>query len=256
MDGGFGAGPRISLIVPAFNERELLPRLLDSVETARLRFRGGAGAVEVIVADNDSTDDTAGVAARRGCRVVTIGERRIACVRNAGAAAAGGEVLCFVDADGQIHPESFNVVSDALSDPGIIGGASGVRLERWSLGIGVTYALFMPWVWLLRMDTGLVFVRSADFEAVGGYDERRTVGEDVHLLFALRRLGRRRGQRLVRLTAIKGVASMRKFDEHGDWHVLTDLLRLLPTVLGPPGRSHVMVEKYWYGDQRRPGRGE
>ena len=48
------ADPLISLIIPAWNEAELLPRLLQSVEVARARFDGGSGRVEVIVADNGS----------------------------------------------------------------------------------------------------------------------------------------------------------------------------------------------------------
>ena len=49
---------RISLVIPAYNEAELLPRLLDTVDTARQCYRHGATAVEVIVADNGSTDRT------------------------------------------------------------------------------------------------------------------------------------------------------------------------------------------------------
>jgi glycosyltransferase involved in cell wall biosynthesis len=246
------ASPRFSLVIPAYNERELLPRLLDTVEIARRRYRHGAAEVEVIVADNGSTDDTATIAAETGARVVTVEKRRIGSVRNGGAAVARGEILCFVDADGQIHPESFNAIETTLGKGGVVAGASGVRMERLSAGIAVTYWLLMPWVWMLRMDTGLVFCRRRDFESFGGYDERRLVGEDVKLLLDLRRVGRDRGERLIRLTTIKGVASTRKFDEHGDWYYLTDLWKLLPLLWTPDG-SHRFVEKYWYGNQRQSG---
>jgi hypothetical protein len=59
--------PRYSLIIPAYNEERLLPRLLDSLDIARASY-GDRGAVEVIVADNGSTDRTAEIAADRGCR--------------------------------------------------------------------------------------------------------------------------------------------------------------------------------------------
>ena len=90
---------RHSLIIPAYNEEAYLPRLLDTVDRAREAWRAGPAAVEVIVADNASTDGTARVAAARGCRVVPVARRGIAVARNAGARAATGEVLSFVDAD-------------------------------------------------------------------------------------------------------------------------------------------------------------
>jgi len=242
--------PLISLVIPAHNEEVLLPRLLDSVDIARERFRYGRDAVELIVADNASTDRTAGVAASRGCTVVHVAERRIAAARNGGAGAARGEVLCFVDADARIHPGTFNAVDRALADGRWVAGATGVRLERWSLGIAVTYAIMIPWVWLLRMDTGVVFCRGADFKAVGGYDERRLFGEDVQLLWDLRRLGRNRGQRLVRLRGVKTLNSMRKFDRWGEWHYLTQMFRLVPMMLRRPDAVTDFARRYWYGNDR------
>ena len=190
---------RSSLVIPAHNEERFLPRLLDSVDVARERWRQGPAAIEVIVADNLSTDCTAAIAEKRGCRVVRVEERRIASVRNGGAAVAEGEVLCFVDADSEIHPDTFNAIEDSLATGRMVAGATGVRMERWSLGIAVTWALFMPMVWLTRMDTGVVFCRKEDFVAIDGYDERRFFAEDVQFLWDLRRVGRKRKQRVTRI---------------------------------------------------------
>lgn len=82
--------PRFSLVIPAFNEARYLPRLLDSVDQARHAYRGGPAEVEVIVADNMSTDDTAAIAAARGCKVTSVTKRVIGAVRNGGAAVATG----------------------------------------------------------------------------------------------------------------------------------------------------------------------
>ncbi len=241
---------KISLIIPAYNESKLLPRLLDTVEVARTRFAGGREAVEVIVADNASTDGTGEVAAARGCVVLPVAQRLIAAARNGGARIAQGEILCFVDADMQIHPETFNAIAATLDRTDIVAGATGVRLERLSLGLALTYAVIVPLVILTRMDTGVVFCRRADFAAVGGYDERRELAEDVAFLWALRRLGRSRGQRLIRLTEAKAVASVRKFDQHGDWHYFTKVMPLsVPALLWPSVRTK-LAKRYWYGDDR------
>ncbi len=246
-----GPTPRFSLIVPAHNEQSYLGRLLESVDIARSRCRFGAAAVEVVVADDGSTDATAAIAEQCGCRVVRLAERRIASARNAGAAAATGDIFSFVDADMRVHPETFNAIDDLLAGGRIVAGATGVTLERWSLGLAVTYAVVVPWVWLLRMDTGVVFCRAADFRAVGGFDERRSFGEDVQFLIDLRRLGRRRGQRLARARRVKAIASTRKFDRYGDWHYFPLLLRLLGPMLRSPATRSALVEDYWYHDPER-----
>ena len=243
---------RFSLVIPAHNEERYLPRLLDSVDVAREQWRQGPAATEVIVADNVSTDRTAEIARERGCRVVQVPERRIASVRNGGAAVAGGEILCFIDADSEIHPDTFNAIEDSLATRRVVAGATGVRMERWSLGIAVTWAIFMPMVWLTRMDTGVVFCRREDFVAIGGYDERRFFAEDVQLLWDFRRVGRKRKQRLGRLRNVKALGSTRKFDLHGDWHYLSDLFGLVPTMLWSPRASNDFANKYWYGEQRSP----
>ncbi len=100
--------PRFSLVIPAYNEEQYLPRLLDSIDIARDRYRQGRDAIEVIVANNASTDRTAEIATARGCSVVFVEKRAIAAARNGGARFARGEILAFIDADSAIHPETFN----------------------------------------------------------------------------------------------------------------------------------------------------
>jgi glycosyltransferase involved in cell wall biosynthesis len=236
--------PRLSLVIPAYNEAQFLPRLLDSVEEARRRFRDGAGAVEVIVADNASTDPTSSIAGERGCHLVQVPRRAIAAARNGGARAARGEILAFVDADSEIHPQTFNEIDRALNGGRAVAGATGVRLERLSLGIAATYGVMVLMVWATGMDTGVVFCRRADFEAIGGYDERLLFGEDVCLLLALRRLGRSQGQRLVRLRSVKALGSTRKFDELGDWHYFGLLGRAVLWLFNR--RFDTFVRSYWY----------
>jgi glycosyltransferase involved in cell wall biosynthesis len=241
--------PQISLVIPAYNEAKFLPRLLDSIDAARDRFSGGRDGIEVIVADNASTDDTAAIARARGCKVATVTMRRIGAARNGGAALATAPILCFCDADMRIHPESFNAIIAAIAEPEVLGGATGVTLDRWSAGIALTFAMLLPLVWTTGMDTGVVFMRREDFQRLGGYSEERHFAEDVDFLFKLIRLGRPRGQRLRRLRRVKAIASTRKFDRYGDWHYFWMMPMLAFGTLSARFSGSRKARAYWYEDR-------
>lgn len=242
--------PRFSLIVPAHNEAAYLPRLLDSVERARDAFPGGREAIEVVVADNGSTDATAAVALARGCRVARVERRAIAAARNGGAALATGEILCFTDADGRIHPHTFDAIARAVDSGRYVAGSTGLTMERWSPGLVATFAVFLPLAWVAGMDSGVVFCRRADFDAVGGYDESRLYAEDVLFLWMLRRHGRATGRRLVRLRGVRAIGSARKFDRHGDWHYFTRMPALAWRMLFRRSAATEWALRYWYRPER------
>lgn len=241
---------RFSVIIPAYNEEQYLPRLLDSIEVARSNYSGGREAIEVIVADNDSTDRTAEVAAAHGARVVTVKKRRIAAARNGGGRAARAEIVCFIDGDSAVHPQTFDVIDKTMNTGRYVGGATGIRLERMSLGLLASYCMCMPLVALVGIDTGVVFCRREDFNAVGGYDEDRLYAEDVLFPLALRRLGRERGQRLTRLPQVKALGCTRKFDQFGDWHYFWMMGHALKSWVTGNWNDEKLAERYWYNSGR------
>ena len=99
---------RISVILPAKNEAEGLQRTLPVL---RARFP----EAEVIVVDDGSTDATAGVAAGHGARVLSspYSMGNGAAIKR-GARAANGDILVFMDADGQHDPGLIQQLLDKL----------------------------------------------------------------------------------------------------------------------------------------------
>jgi glycosyltransferase involved in cell wall biosynthesis len=99
---------RISVILPAKNEAEGLQRTLPVL---RARFP----EAEVIVVDDGSTDATAAVAAGHGVRVLSspYSMGNGAAIKR-GARAANGDILVFMDADGQHDPGLIQQLLDQL----------------------------------------------------------------------------------------------------------------------------------------------
>jgi glycosyltransferase involved in cell wall biosynthesis len=88
---------KLSVVVPAFNEEKLLAATLRHIRAGLHGFDQNGWATELVVCDNNSTDRTARVARSAGARVVFEPVNQISRARNAGAAAAVGDWLLFVD---------------------------------------------------------------------------------------------------------------------------------------------------------------
>lgn len=88
---------KLSIVIPALNERVNLPRVLGTIPYSGLASLGWD--LEVIVVDNASTDGTGEVAAALGARVVLQPVRGYGHAYHAGFAAATGDLIATGDAD-------------------------------------------------------------------------------------------------------------------------------------------------------------
>ena len=103
---------RYTLVIPAYNEAALLPSTLASVRQA---MQACSHAGELVVVDNNSSDDTAEVARAGGARVVFEAHNQISRARNAGAQASESEALVFLDADTRLPPGLLQTALDLLA---------------------------------------------------------------------------------------------------------------------------------------------
>jgi glycosyltransferase involved in cell wall biosynthesis len=198
---------KISIIIPAKNEEELLPRLLQSIKEQDF------DDYEVIVADAGSTDRTREIAEEYGARVT--GGGLPAAGRNAGAKVASGEFLVFLDADVTL-PEHFlkdlyNEMQDRYIDVATCGikPLSDIQLDR------IIHKLMnMIILANLRLDPKAfgfcIFITSRLFNRIGGFDETIKVAEDNDLV---KRAAEFRPLRYLNSTFIH--VSVRRFEKEG-----------------------------------------
>jgi glycosyltransferase involved in cell wall biosynthesis len=178
----------ISFIVPAYNEELELSSTVAAIHAAT---SGVAQAYEIIVVDDASTDATPEIAVQAGARVLSIHRRQIAAVRNAGARVAQGEYLFFVDADTRIN-RTHIMEAIAAVESGYAGGSARVVIDGFvPLWGRILVRVFCTLYFGLNLGAGaFLFTTRRNFNAVGGFDERYFVGEEVYFSLALRKLGR------------------------------------------------------------------
>jgi glycosyltransferase involved in cell wall biosynthesis len=120
------ASPLVSVIIPCFQQGRYLATAIESC------LEQTYPAVEVIVVNDGSKDETESVARRYGCRVVYVHRPNggHAAARNTGISAASGAYVKFLDADDHVHPEQIRWQVDALAGRTDAVSLTAVRLYR------------------------------------------------------------------------------------------------------------------------------
>jgi hypothetical protein len=182
--------PRISVVIPVHNRRDLLVPTLDALfEAARVH-----GAVEVVLVDHASDGETAALLAtyRDRATVLRLTSGHISAVRNFGARHAHGQLLSFLDADCVVPANYFTVLEDVFAT--VPAGATGCEVgipDRPHWTERVWYELHV-----VRLDGFTHYLNSANFairrtvfDAIGGFDESLVTGEDTDICMRVRRHG-------------------------------------------------------------------
>jgi rSAM/selenodomain-associated transferase 2 len=204
----------LSIIIPVLNEAESIPALLDSLQP--LRRRGA----EVVVVDGGSSDDTADLA-RAGADQVLLSAPGRARQMNAGAAAARGEILCFLHADSRLPEGADGLMINGLSHSRRSWGRFDVTISGTHPLLRVI-ACMMNWrsrlTGIATGDQGLFVTRSL-FEAAGHFPDIALM-EDIALSRQLKIYG-------APLCIVHRLTtSGRRWEKHGVWRTMLLMWRL------------------------------
>ena len=234
---------KLSVVVPAYNEERLLPGTLANLK----KLLPEAG--ELVVCDNNSTDQTAQIARAAGAVVVFEPVNQISRARNRGAAAATGDWLLFVDADSLPSRDLLQDTLFEIRKGECLAGGATVRFETRDLHARFWLALWNAWSRLMQRAAGsYVFCEAAAFREIGGFSEALYAGEELDLFRRLKRLARRRGKRIVILHRNPLLTSDRKTRLYRPREHLAFLLKTILTA----GRTLRRREDcaVWYDGRR------
>jgi len=176
----------VSVIVPCRDGGELLTRQLEC-----LSAQDYAGDWEVVVADNGHTHGARAAAMPYAARLPNLrvvdasGRAGASAARNAGAAAAHGDLLAFCDADDEVDPSWLRHLAKAAVDHDLVGGAvdeaelndPASRATRAPMGARdglLTLGGFLPFA-----IGGNCAIWADVFESIGGWNEGYPRANDV-----------------------------------------------------------------------------
>lgn len=175
--------PSMTVVICAYNAAATLDECLR--HTCELAYPG----LEVIVVDDGSTDDTAAIARRHPrARLLELPHGGLSVARNAGAEAAAGDLVVYLDSDAYPSPEWPWYLALGLDGP-TVGGVGGPNVPPLDDGLGAQLVARAPGgpVHVLTSDDraehvpgcNMAFWRSTLLE-VGGFDPTyHAAGDDV-----------------------------------------------------------------------------
>jgi glycosyltransferase involved in cell wall biosynthesis len=202
---------KISVVVPAFNEEKILARALHAIGEASIAFRERGWPFELVVCDNNSTDQTAELARKAGANVVFEPINQISRARNKGGFAATGDWLIFVDADSFPTPELFRRVADLIQTGKCAGGGCLLQMDA---AMGLASVLVVLWNSVsrtMRWAAGsFVFCDAKIFRELNGFSETLFASEEIEFCRRLKKAARSAQRKVVIITQERLVTSARK----------------------------------------------
>ena len=232
---------KYSVIIPAYNEENWLPQTLAGLRTA-MADSGLLG--EIIVVDNNSTDNTAQVAAAHGARVIFERRNQISRARNAGAGAARGDYFIFLDADTLLPPGLLQAALKNLESGLCCGGGVRVSADEQKEWLGRQVIRFWNRLAVtFKMAAGcFVYCLRQGFEKVGGFSEKVYAGEEILFSRRMVRWGKTVGMSFEIIKTPRVVTSLRKMR----WFTPLQLLLMIFIVLCPLALRFRILCAYWY----------
>ncbi len=234
---------KISLIIPLYNEEKLIAETLHSIMRAKTSFeKSSDNLLEVIIVNNNSTDKSVEICRKFDVKIVTEEIHNIAKVRNTGAKNATGDVLCFLDADSKVSSNIFTLITERMITEEYIGGGTKFKLDKNILLFKLIYLCSNAFTRVFDLSGVLIYIKSEDFEKLGGFNENYYAAEDIDFILKMKNLGKLYNKKFSNISQGYVETSSRKFETV----TLKDLIFQGGLLLHKSLRENPALCQQWY----------
>ncbi|MDG4764936.1 glycosyltransferase family 2 protein [Solwaraspora sp. WMMD406] len=184
-----GGQPHVSVIIPNYNYARTLSACIEAVQ--RQTYPG----IEIIVADDCSTDDSVAVARSMGVTVLESPVNSgVSTARNLGAEHARGDILFFVDSDVALEPDAVTRAVEILQTEAGLGAVCGMYQPEpmFPDSLVKRYRAIQQYVWFNEIDgpipglhSALFAIRTEVFREIGPFNTRLRWTEEQDYGFRL-----------------------------------------------------------------------
>ena len=202
--------PKISVIIPAYNEEKYIERTLESIKKQNF------SEYEVIVVANGCTDKTEEKVKKyqnnqnKNLRLLSLPKANVSVARNAGALNAQGALLVFLDADTSLTADALQMISEGFTEKHAVATTLALpqekkikyQLTQWFKNINHYSKIY-------KGCSGVLICRKKEFHAVGGYNPQLSVKEHRKLTLKLLEVGK------YCCIPTYATTSMRRFEQWG-----------------------------------------
>jgi len=187
----------ISVIIPAYNEEKSIKNVLQSLVDQKTKHK-----FEVILVDNNSTDNTSKIAKtflkKLNLKIISEKKQGRGPARARGAKEAKGEIFAYIDADTESFPDWIEAITDAFAEKNVVavtgpwrvmdlGGFTQWFLNTFQEVAQLPYRVIRGHFWLNGMNMA---IRKSSYYKVNGFNENLDAHEDVDITERLRKIGK------------------------------------------------------------------
>ncbi len=182
---------KISVIIPAFNEEEIIGECLKSVsEQTYIDF-------DIILIDPGSTDATVEIAKEYTDKIIHV---RTSCpgpARNLGARNSDAEIVAFTDADTVVPKNWLETIAGDFSDPGVVAVGGIFKPLNSRLIDKIMFKINSDWWYrfsaifgFYQLGTPNCAYRRGVFLKANGFNEKISMLEDTELSLRIKKYGK------------------------------------------------------------------